>query len=209
MASKLRGRPKSSSPHYAADREKLRSAASMMLFQGVKTPTEAFKRLTQDESVLRRLQRRWKRDGEAYLNHYKDQTRLWNDRWAHEAKALEHSAPDLFAKVKEFGESAEGKAILQFYGDAGKPAVLMSLGIVKLWELIQETSPIGAVPADKAFDKTYASWSRYGLEPDSAFLTRMAELCLAKAADARASLGNLTPAFTSGPTSGAEDGQDD
>jgi len=178
-----RGRPLGSSPHRDSDDDILKRAARLLVFLHVKTPTEAFRRLVgdEDEAAIRRLQRRWTRNSQTYIDGVQQELR--NRRWEIDAKALEENAPHIFEKISAFAKSEGGAEVLAAQLGGNDSSSLMSLGIMKLWELLQRYSPTGSDAAEQAFEDVYANWCRYGNGPDAAFLQRFAELCLDKAAD--------------------------
>ena len=188
MSVRKRGRPRGSSPHRERDDRYLKRAAVQLVSGLARTPTEAFRGIAEneDEAVIRRLQRRWQRDGDTFIQGV--QQGLLDRRWEFDARALEENAPELFAKVRALAQSEGGSEILSAQMKGRETSSLMSLGIVKLWELIRHHSPTGADAADRAFTDIYADWCRYGSEPDAAFLERFAELCLGRAADSNSAL---------------------
>lgn len=184
MSAKKRGRPPGSSRHRESDDQLLRSVAFHLVSGRAGTPTEAIRNLLgpDDEAGIRRLQRRWQLDGQDFIDAL--QRQFWDQRWEMEARELEAAAPDFFAKVTAFAQSKGGTEVLA--GEMRFPnSPLMSLGIMKLWELIERHSPLGAEAADRAFARSYAEWCRHGSQPDTAFLERFAELCLNRAATAK------------------------
>lgn len=181
MAKASRGRPRGSSPHKEIDEPVLRQAAWRLITGSARNPTEAFRDVIGEveDHVIRRLQRAWRRDGERLLAEL--QSPLWDGRWEHEAAALEKAAPQVAARIKAFAQSEGGAQILaERLGDR-PPSHLMSLGIIKLWELVEDHVPIGAAAADRAFAQLLYGWSRFGAGPDAVFLRRLAERCLERA----------------------------
>lgn len=158
-----------------------------------KTPTEAFRDIVgeDDSALIRRLQRRWSREGEQCLAGL--QTLWQKQRWNREAVALEQAAPELFSRVRSFARSSGGREALTELGIEPDGSSLISLGIMKLWDLLQERQPVGAAAADGAFLEAMSQWSRFGVQPDGAFLRRFAELCLASTDD------EMSTAKTKGP----------
>lgn len=183
LGRKTPGRPRGSSPYGAADKPRLRKAAYLLVRGKARSALDAFHQLVgeDDSALIRRLQRRWKSDGERYLR--EAQEPWWEERWAREAEALKEAAPELYSKLKAFAESEGGAEMLAGLLATRSPSSLMSLDIRKLWELVQDYYPSGTRATDLAFDKTFGEWSRFGT-PDAVFLRRFAELCLAKADDA-------------------------
>lgn len=183
MPARNRGRPRGSSPHREDDDKLLRKTALLLSSGGASTATEAFRTLLgiDDDAGVRRLQRRWRRDGDKFCQELRRQ--LLNQRWERDARALEESAPEIFAKVTAFARSEGGAEVLADEMKDSENSPLMSLGLMKLWELTESNSPIGAAAAEAAFEKANTEWCRYGCDPDPAFLRRFAELCLNRAGD--------------------------
>lgn len=183
MTKLSRGRPRGSSPNRKTDDPILRRAAMRLVTGRARTPTEAFRDIVGDDNtaLIRRLQRRWSDEGQQFLA---ELPRLWQkQRWDMEAVALEQAAPELFSRVRSFAQSSGGREALTELGIEPDGPSLMSLGIMKLWELLQERQPVGAAAADHAFSEAMSQWSRFGVQPDGAFMRRFAELCLAIADD--------------------------
>ena len=98
---------------------------------------------------------------------------------------MQNEAPETFARIEAFYESKGGTDILSKLSGVKSP--MMSYGIAKLLELVEQTSPTGPAAAERAFAAHYDAWSQFGSAPDAAFLRRFAELCLEAAGAASAS----------------------
>jgi hypothetical protein len=201
LAKKSRGRPLGSSPNKEADEQILRKAGMLMLRGRARNPTEAFRDTLgdPDDHLIRRLQRRWLRERDRILAEL--QAPLWDQRWEWEAAALEKSAPDVFAKIKVFAESEGGAAVLAEMRSGRSQRQMMALGIMRLWELVEEHSPVGMVAADRAFARLLAGWSRFGTEPTAPFLRRIAERCLERAGEIEGTEGSAHTSESAGGAS--------
>lgn len=186
MAIKKRGRPVGSSPTKDDDYKLLQTAAYKLVRAQAKTPTEAFKQIVgeDDEASLRRLQRRWKVDGESFISEAR--APFWHERWKLIEEGLKESSPETYQLIKAFESSNGGKAYLLGKGKENKPVHVMSLGLGKLSVLLKQTKMHGEQKAKEEFFKSYSKWSNFGSKPDIEFLRTFAELCLAKADEVEA-----------------------
>lgn len=175
----------------------------MLLISGrARNPTQALRDLLgdADDNVIRRLQRRWTRDGEMFLSAL--QGSWFEQRWQLEAEALKKSAPEVFARIVAFAESEGGSQLLSEHLRGRPTSSLMSLGISTISKLLVANAPTGAKAADHAFAQSIQTWKQFGAEPDAAFLKRFAQLCLQRAEaldEARGS--DTTPLSNSGDVS--------
>lgn len=181
MAIKKRGRPVGSSPTKDDDYKLLQTAAYKLVRAQAKTPTEAFKQIVgeDDEASLRRLQRRWKVDGESFI--FEARAPFWYERWKLIEEGLKESSPETYQLIKAFESSNGGKAYLLGKGKENEPVHIMSLGIGALSVLFKQTTMHGEQKAKEEFSRVYSEWSNFGSNPDSEFLRSFAELCLTKA----------------------------
>lgn len=181
MEKRSRGRPKGSSSTKDQDTQYLRLAAHLLVRANEKSPSSAFHRLTGgDEAAVRRLQRRWKEEGDAFIE---EARRPWLfERWERDARELEHAAPEQFARIKAFAESEGGQDLLLGLSPNRQPIPFMGFGLFHLWQLVEAHSPLGEAAAERAFAASCQDWQRFGCDPDTAFLKRFAELCLENAA---------------------------
>ena len=173
----------------------------MLMLRGrARNPTEAFRDILgdPDEHLIRRLQRRWLREGDRILAEL--QAPLWDQHWERDAAAFEKAAPDVFAKIRVFAESEGGAAVLAEMLPGRSQSQIMALGVVRLWELVEEYSPVSVIAADRAFAQLLAGWSRFGSEPTAPFLRRIAERCLERAGEIE---GTEESAHTSESAGGA------
>lgn len=181
MTSKPRGRPVGTSPKKAQDDVLLLKAAEMLVRLQVGSPSAAFKKLVGEDNDVdrRRLQRRWSSDGDTFIN--KAQEPFFHERWEKEAKAFKEAAPELFEKFRAFSESKGGSHLLREEGSGDKPIHFMSLGIVKLNELLKQHSMQGVKKAEEEFNNQYNDWCSFGFVPDVDFLRSFGKQCLDKA----------------------------
>lgn len=182
MTKITRGRPAGTSPHRKEDQPVLEQAALLLTSGRSRSPTRAFRDILKDvdDRRLRRLQRAWKREGDRLLEAL--QGSLWELRWQVEAEALEQSAPEVFARIRTFAQSDGAVEVLPGHLRGASPARLMSLGIVKLWEMVEGSQPRGSKGAESAFARSLENWTSFGVEADAPFLRRFAVLCLERAA---------------------------
>lgn len=110
-----------------------------MLTGRAPSPTEAFRCLTNEEdgAAIRRLQRRWQRDGQGFIDGYIDS--LTTSRWAWEEKNLAEEAPALLEQLKQFETSPGGIELLA--GLARTPATRNTHDFMTFWRLRETTCP--------------------------------------------------------------------
>lgn len=181
MSKRKPGRPKGSSSKNFDDEKFLSKVTDILIKGGAKSPTSAIKQVIGDDqaSDLRRLQRKWTDEGDAYIR--KAQEPFKKERWDKEARALKEAAPDLYERIRGFANSRGGKELLLNKGDGEKPIHFMSLGIVSLNEWLKKTTMHGAEKAEVEFPKTIQYWSKFGSQPDPEFLRTFGKLCIEKA----------------------------
>jgi len=176
-----RGRPKSSYANKAEGDKLLSKVADKLVRMQANSPTEAIRQLIGEDqdSELRRLQRRWSREGDAFIK--KAQEPFFRSKWEKEGKDLKEQLPDLYEKFHNFAISTGGKKLFLEMGDGVAPVHFMSLGVLKLNQLVTEHTLQGNEKAESAFEHQMKEWGKFGNDPDAEFLRTFAELCLKKA----------------------------
>jgi hypothetical protein len=134
----------------------------------------------EDGPVIRRLQRRWQRDGQTFIDAHV--AGLKTIRRALEERSLEESAPEIYRQVKEFMNSPGGIELVAPYEVL--PGARHTFDFFPIWRLRELNVPHGALRAEQEFKAVGERWGRFGSPPDSAFLRRFAELCLEQADEA-------------------------
>lgn len=133
-----RGRPRGTTTH-PEDEHVLNRAAWLLVAGYVATPTEAFRRVVDedDEAAIRRLQRKWLASGRRRLD--REVARIWEERWTHDLWSLWTNQPELYARLMVLEASPEGQAYLaEHAGPDGQPAASMSLNLKALFDRIEE-----------------------------------------------------------------------
>lgn len=133
--SRKRGRPAGTFKH-SKDQGLIAQAARFINTGHASSARQAFSMLTDDDdTAIRRLQRRWEKVGEDALRMDRITHR---ERCEHEYRSLRESIPALWARIETFVGSPKGRRFLkENKREDGEPTHPMALGIAVLMEAVE------------------------------------------------------------------------